>query len=111
MFFAMRHRRERLVHAVQDYVHQMELKEDSEKTEAEKNLVHLLMDWLEAREEKSDKCSKLFDKMKPLFEEILGDNKSLIGVVNVPLINRIWSDRGMYQSLLSIDFYNCLFKI
>lgn len=97
MFVAMRHRRERLVAGVQDYVHEMELKEASEKSETETNLVHLLMDWLEAKDEKSDKCTKLFDKMKPLFEEVVGTDHS--NGIKVPLINKIWSDRDMFPKL------------
>lgn len=97
MFVAMRHRRERLVAFVQDYVHQMELKSASAKTETEKCLVHLLLDWLEAKDEKSDKCTKLFDKMKPLFDKLVDDRR--IGIVNVPLINRIWSERDMFPKI------------
>ncbi|KAL3937475.1 MAG: hypothetical protein SGBAC_007432 [Bacillariaceae sp.] len=97
MFVAMRHRRERLVTLVEDFVHKMELKNVSEKTEAESTLAHFLMDWLEIKEDKSDKCTHLFDKMKPLFQKIMEKDQS--SGIDVPLINRIWSDRDMFPKL------------
>lgn len=95
MFSAMRHRRERLARLVEDYVHEMELKQDGDKTDEEKELVHLLMDWLEAKEEKSDKCTKLFDKMQPLFKTLLPTN----GDAKYSLLARIWSDRDMFVKI------------
>jgi len=95
MFVAMRHRRERLARLVNDYVHLMELQPDSDKTDLEKELVHLLMDWLEAKDEKSDKCTKLFDKMQPLFKELLPTN----GNSKDSLLAKIWSDRDMFAKI------------
>lgn len=66
----MSHRRDRLTGHVQDYVHKFELSGAVNKSETEKELVSLLQDWLEVRDEKSDKCTVLFDKMKPLFVEL-----------------------------------------
>ncbi|KAG7357016.1 pyruvate ferredoxin oxidoreductase [Nitzschia inconspicua] len=96
MFIAMRQRRERLIHLVQDYVHIMEMKLPSDKSLAETTLVHLLLDWQEACNEKSDKCTLIFDKMKTLFEELVEEvppgNKA-------PLLNQIWSERDMFPKL------------
>ncbi|KAL3914603.1 MAG: hypothetical protein SGARI_000035 [Bacillariaceae sp.] len=98
MFVAMRHRRERLVNLVHNYVHVMALKGALEKTEQENDLVHLLSDWLEASSEKSDKCTVLFDKMKPLFQ-VLVDKNVKPGTTKVPLLNQIWADRDMFPKL------------
>jgi pyruvate/2-oxoacid:ferredoxin oxidoreductase beta subunit len=93
----MRHRRERLVNLVQDYVHTMELKDDSQKSESESGLVYLLMDWLEARDDKSDKCTLLFDKMQPLFKALVPKNPPAGG--GTSLLDQIWSDRDMFPKL------------
>ena len=74
MFTSMRHRRDRLIQLVQDYVHEVDLRSmDAEEkiSEDEMNLVSLLHDWLEARDEKSDRCTQLFDKMQPLFMSLV----------------------------------------
>lgn len=97
MFSAMHHRRDRLIKLVQDYVHTMELKSTAQKSESEIALTSLLMDWLEVAEEKSDKCTNLFDKMKPLFEELVDTNVE--AGTQTPLINQIWSDRDMFPKL------------
>lgn len=96
MFTAMKQRRDRLVSLVQDYVHETELKGLSSAAEAEKQLLSLLKDWLEVRDEKSDRCSLLFDKMKPLFLALLPGQKTK------DLTNRIaaiWSERDMFPKL------------
>lgn len=95
MFVAMRHRRERLAKLVDDYVHQMLLKPQEEKSSAEKELVHLLMDWLEIKDEKSDKPTQLYDKMKPLFQELLPANGNSKG----SMLSTIWSDRDMFAKI------------
>ena len=70
MFSAMRHRRDRLISLVQDYIHQIEIRPAEEASDDEKELVALLHEWLEVHDEKSDKCTTLFDKMKPLFQTL-----------------------------------------
>ena len=96
----MKHRRERLIREVQNYVHEMELKDASQKNATETQLVSLLLDWLESHDEKSDKCTLLFDKMKPLFQELLPDADQPVGSVaqQTPL-RKIWSDRDMFPKL------------
>lgn len=96
MFVAMRHRRERLANLVNDYIHLMTVDETSEKTDIESDLVHLLTDWLECKDDKSDKPTKCFDKMQPLFKELLlgsGDPKQS------RLLAQIWSDRDMFAKI------------
>ena len=92
MFTAMKQRRDRLITLVQDYVHEMDLKDLPEEAEKEKELVSLLKEWLDIRNEKSDCCSLLFDKMKPLFLSLVPEDKSQ------PLA-RIWSERDMFPKL------------
>ena len=75
----------------------MELKPASEKSKLETELVHLLLDWLEAKDEKSEKCTKLFDKMKPLFEEL--KPKDELPGAHSSLLHRIWSDRDMFPKI------------
>jgi pyruvate dehydrogenase (NADP+) len=101
MFSAMKHRRDRLINAVQDYVHTMELKDASIKSTSEIQIVSLFMDWLEVRDDKSDKCTLLYDKLKPLFKELLptDDNKPDVVFNGSSLISRIWSDRDMFPKL------------
>jgi pyruvate-ferredoxin/flavodoxin oxidoreductase len=89
MFSAMQHRRDRLIELVQDYVHGMELMDAPDKNTTQTELVSLLMDWLEARDEKSDKCTLLFDKLKPLFKELIPAKP------DGSLLSQIWSDRDM----------------
>lgn len=96
MFTAMKHRRQKLITIVQDYVHQMDLKEDSNKSEDDKALVSLLLDWLEVRDEKSDKCTLLFDKMKPLFQKLVPVKED---PAERSLISRIWAERDMFPKL------------
>jgi pyruvate/2-oxoacid:ferredoxin oxidoreductase beta subunit len=96
MFTAMKHRRQKLTTVVQDYVHHMDLKEDSDKSENEKTLVSILLDWLEVREEKSDKCTLLFDKMKPFFQKLVPAKEN---PAERSLISRIWAERDMFPKL------------
>lgn len=93
MYSAMTHRRERLVTAVQNYIHGFDLRDDSGKSSSEWTLVHLLHDWLDAKDEKSDKCTLLFDKMKPLFPEIIKKEGKTSALA------LIWSDRDMFPKL------------
>lgn len=95
MFSAMKHRRERLVSNVQDYVHEFELRDESLKGDDEKELVSLLLDWLEHRDEKSEKCTQVFDKMKPLFQKLVPTN----GNASPNLLSKIWSERDMFPKL------------
>lgn len=96
MFSAMQHRRERLISCVQDYVHQHQLCEETPSSE-EKELVSLLRDWLEVREDKSDKPTLLFDKMKPLIQAVLPkDHKP---EAKPSLLTQIWSERDMFPKL------------
>ncbi len=93
----MRHRRERLIKLVHDYIHNMELRDSSEKSQQESALASLLMDWLEVLEDKSDKCTILFDKMKPLFELLISKNNEPGNESS--LLRQIWSDRDMFPKL------------
>jgi sulfite reductase alpha subunit-like flavoprotein len=97
MFSAMHHRRERLIQQVENYVHEMELKAASEKGAKDAELASFLQEWLEVREEKSDKCTLLFDKMKPIFQELVGDTATERN--NGSLLSKIWSDRDMFPKL------------
>jgi pyruvate/2-oxoacid:ferredoxin oxidoreductase beta subunit len=96
MFVAMKHRREKLIGLVQSYVHEMDLKESNGKSEDEKGLVSLLLDWLEVREEKSDKCTLLFDRMKPLFHKLVPAREDL---GKRSFISQIWTERDMFPKL------------
>lgn len=95
MFSAMTHRRERLVQHVQDYVHRIELLGTT--NEEERQLASLLMDWLEVRDEKSDKCTLLFDKMKPLFASLLPNSNG--DSPDASLLTKIWSQRDMFPKI------------
>jgi pyruvate dehydrogenase (NADP+) len=96
MFTAMKHRREKLIAVVQDYVHQMDLKVDSDKSQDEKVLVSLLFDWLEIRDQKSDKCTLLFDKMKPLFHKLVPSREN---PAERSLVSQMWAERDMFPKL------------
>jgi pyruvate-ferredoxin/flavodoxin oxidoreductase len=96
MFMAMKHRRERLISHVQDYVHKHEVLGDKQSAE-EKELVSFMVDWLEIRDDKSDKCTLLYDKMAPLFEALLPKTKG--SVVSTSLLEKIWSDRDMFPKI------------
>jgi sulfite reductase alpha subunit-like flavoprotein len=97
MFTAMKHRRERLITYVQDYVHHHELRDDDAQSQHEKELVSLFLDWLEVREEKSDKCTLLFDKMKPLFTVLLPTTETPSSKPS--LLAQIWSERDMFPKV------------
>ena len=97
MFSSIRHRRARLVDLVEEYIHRIELKVDGDKSSKEIDLASLLHDWLEARDEKSDKCTKLFDQMKPLFRDVL--DASTETKVGGSLLQKIWSERDMFPKL------------
>lgn len=97
MFTATKQRRLKLTNAVHDYLHEYDLREESTKLDNdEKRLVSLLHDWLEMHEEKSDRPTLLFDKMKPLFQKLLPKN----GNSRDPCaISRIWDERDMFPKL------------
>jgi pyruvate dehydrogenase (NADP+) len=97
MFVAMRHRRERLINLVNDYIHSMELKDATEKSDQECALVSVMMDWLDVVDDKSDKCTVLFDTMKPLFDGLIDKNDKT--GIEASLLSQIWSDRDMFPKL------------
>jgi pyruvate dehydrogenase (NADP+) len=96
MFVAMKHRREKLIKAVQNYVHAIDIKGDS-KTEDEDALSSLLLDWLEVRDEKSDKCTHLLDKMKPLFQRLMPPDEE--SSANRSLLMQMWDERDMFPKV------------
>jgi hypothetical protein len=61
--------------------------------------VHVILfhKWLDIREEKSDKCTLLFDKMKPLFESPLPEES--VSFPMQSLLAKIWSERDMFPKL------------
>ena len=102
MFTAMKQRRDRLVTMVQDYVHHADLDEEESKEAKddgglrdERELVSLLRDWLEIRDDKSDKATLLFDKMKPYFEKLVPEKPD--ATLGAPLLYKIWSERDMVR--------------
>ena len=96
MFTAMQHRRAKLIGFVQNYIHVMDLKKDEEKADAEKALASLLHDWLDIHEEKSDRCTLLFDKMKPLFQLLLPKNND---PSSPSLLSKVWSERDLFPKI------------
>lgn len=109
MFSAMKHRRARLVQSVQDYVHKLDLLANEGKNDHEKALEALLLDWLEVKEEKSEKPSLLYDKMKPHFkalhpegshgDETKDDSELICSQDKDALLYKIWSDRDMFPKV------------
>ena len=100
MFSAMKHRRERLVKLVEDFVHQAHLSNNNAgKCNEELELVSLFHEWLDVRDEKTDKCTLLFDRMKPLFQFLLFDAKSSGNSKNSSMLSQIYSDRDMFPKL------------
>lgn len=110
MFTAMKHRRARLVQLVQDYTHVLDLLPDEQKNEHEKALGTLLVDWLEVRDEKSDKPTLIYDKMKQHFtalkpettldgEEHKDEASLLCSKGKDALLHKIWSDRDMFPKI------------
>jgi pyruvate dehydrogenase (NADP+) len=96
MFSAMKHRRDRLVSNVQEFVHEHEIHPPTNVTEDERVLVSLLREWLDVRDEKSDRPTLLYDQMKPIFERLLpaeGDP------AKPTLLSKIWSERDMFPKL------------
>ncbi len=92
MFSSMKHRRERLITNVSNYVRNMGL--DSKSGDVSE-LVSLLDEWLEVRNEKSDRCTLLFDRMRPLFQSLL----SAKAYENKALLACIWADRDLFPKL------------
>ena len=102
MFSSMKHRRERLVRDVKEYMTHFELRMQSHEEkvmEEERDLSSLLMNWLDIRNEKSLKCSQLFDKMKPLFKDVLYASDKDDHSPGASLLSRIWSGRDMFPKL------------
>lgn len=103
MFTASQHRRDRLIGFVQEYVHQKDLVGEEKLNEHEKSLLSLLRDWLEIREEKSDRCTLLYDQMVPHFKAVLAEDGGVDKAVdphgNDSLIHKIWSERDMFPKL------------
>jgi pyruvate-ferredoxin/flavodoxin oxidoreductase len=96
MFTAMKQRRDRRIAMVQDYINHFELADGETKISSdEQELVSLLKDWLEIRDEKSDKCTLMFDKMKPYFQAVLPAN----GNDGQSTLAQIWSERDMFPKL------------
>ena len=94
MFSAMKHRRQRLIKLVEDYVHEAEITSDLQRSNEENQLLSLLHEWLDHRDEKSDKCTQLFDKMKPLFQELIA-----LEELKYSKLESIWSDRDMFPKI------------
>jgi hypothetical protein len=90
----MKHRRQRLIKLVEDYVHETEVTPNLHPCSEENKLLSLLHEWLECRDEKSDKCTHLFDRMKPLFQSLLASKS-----YHQSKIETIWSDRDMFPKL------------
>jgi pyruvate-ferredoxin/flavodoxin oxidoreductase len=110
MFTAMEHRRARLISAVEDYVHKMDLMMIMSCSDEEKALASLLKDWLEIKDEKSDNPTLVYDKMKPYFTAlhpeslVSGDgheNRSdfLLSQDKDALLYKIWCDRDMFPKI------------
>lgn len=108
MFTAMKHRRARLIQLVEDYVHKLDLLPSVEKNDDEKALESLLVDWLEVRDEKSEKSSLVFDKMNPHFKALCpdgvpGESKDESELIcsqdKDALLHKIWSDRDMFPKV------------
>ena len=79
---------------VEDYVHEAEVTHDLQRSDEEIELLSLLHEWLDCRDEKSDRCTHLFDKMKPLFKSLLMSNEN-----KYSKLRTIWSDRDMFPKL------------
>jgi len=69
--------------------------DEAKAKQEEQELISLLKDWLDIRNEKSDRCTLLFDKMKPLFQALLPDNAN----GGTTLLTQIWSERDMFPKL------------
>jgi pyruvate/2-oxoacid:ferredoxin oxidoreductase beta subunit len=96
MFTATKQRRLKLVNAVHDYLHEFDLRDESTKSDDEKCLAALLHDWLEIHDEKSDRPTSLYDKMRNLFHKLVpknGDSR------NPSALSRIWEERDMFPKL------------
>ena len=96
LFVGMKHRREKLIQAVRNYVHEVDLK-GIHCNEDEQSLTGLLEDWLEVRDEKSDKCTLLFDKMRPLFHKLIPVDED--STSDSSLLSRIWEERDLFPKL------------
>ena len=93
----MRHRRDRLIRLVEEYIHESEHHPCNEIKE-QLDLGALLREWLDFRDDKTDKCTLLFDRMKPLFQFLLFDTHTLCDKHQKKL-SQIYSDRDMFPRL------------
>ena len=98
IFSAMRHRRDRLIRLVDEYIHESEQACNGSKVIEQVELVALLHEWLDFRDDKTDKCTLLFDRMKPLFQFLLFDTHTLSDKDRKKL-SQIYSDRDMFPKL------------
>ena len=106
MFSSMKHRRERLTANVSEFVRIVGRYSNFGDNMSE--LVSLLDEWLEVRNEKSDRCTLLFDKMKPLFQTLLLSDGKMCQNKDVlatdaddieKLLTKIWQDRDMFPKI------------
>lgn len=93
MFSSMKHRRSRLASNVRDFIHSVGPNSTSGHLS---ELVSLLDEWLEVRNEKSDRSTLLFDKMKPLIQQLLLSESDC---QYRTLLAKIWADRDMFPKL------------
>lgn len=89
----MKHRRSRLTSNVRDFIHSVGPNSTSGHLP---ELVSLLDEWLEVRNEKSDRSTLLFDKMKPLIQQLLLSESEC---QYRALLAKIWADRDMFPKL------------
>lgn len=89
----MKHRRSRLTSNVRDFIHSVGPHSTSGHLP---ELVSLLDEWLEVRNEKSDRSTLLFDKMKPLIQQLLLSESEC---QYRTLLAKIWADRDMFPKL------------
>lgn len=101
MFSAMRHRRDRLIKSVKDYVYESELTSKGENISSEEGgLLNLFREWLDVRDEKSDLCTVLYDRMVPLFQVLLScSNKEGHSLRQHSMLSQIYSDRDMFPKI------------
>lgn len=93
MFAATRHRRDKLVGLVKAYLGQVD---PTSISKDEKDLLVLLNGWLDIRNEKSDKCTLLFDKICPVMKKLIDDGEKS---PNRVILRSIWSERDMFPKL------------
>lgn len=96
MFSAMQHRRQKLVGCVQELLERLSSIDETDQTQPQRELTPLLVSWLAVRDEKSDKCTLLFDKMKPHLKDMIHTaSNSSVDTLAV----KIWSERDMFPKV------------